>query len=268
MAELVITGLRGGITGREIVKGVDLTIRSGEVHAIMGPNGTGKSTLSNLIMGRPGYFVTSGTVTLDGVDILAMEPWRRAQAGLFLAMQYPTEIPGVSVTSVMREAGATGDIDATLRAESARIGFAEAFLDRSLNVDFSGGEKKRNETMQLAVIKPKFAILDELDSGLDVDALDACAKRIEQATKEWGLGVLAITHYNRLLNELNPDFVHVFAKGKIARSGGPELASELETTGYATYLADETEVSVMGRRRAPANSQPLAQQPEQTPLDA
>ena len=149
MAELVITGLRGGITGREIVKGVDLIIRSGEVHAIMGPNGTGKSTLSNLIMGRPGYVVTGGTVTLDGVDILVLEQWRRAQAGLFLAMQYPTEIPGVSVTSVMREAGALGNIDASLRAESARIGFAEAFLDRSLNVDFSGGEKKRNETMQL-----------------------------------------------------------------------------------------------------------------------
>ncbi len=266
--ELVITGLRGGIPGREIVKGVDLTIRSGEVHAIMGPNGTGKSTLSNLIMGRPGYAVTGGTVTLDGVDVLAMAPWQRAQAGLFLAMQYPTEIPGVSVTSLMREAGAQGDIGAALRAESARIGFAEAFLDRSLNVDFSGGEKKRNETMQMAVLKPRFAILDELDSGLDIDALDACAKRIEEATSEWGLGVLAITHYNRLLNELKPDFVHVFAKGKIARSGGPELAAELESTGYASYLAEETEVSVMGRRRAPAATRPLVQPIERTPLDA
>jgi Fe-S cluster assembly ATP-binding protein len=261
MSELVITGLRGGIPGREIVTGLDLTVRSGEVHAIMGPNGTGKSTLSNLIMGRPGYEVTAGSVFLDGVDMLALEPWQRASAGLFLAMQYPTEVPGVSVQSVLTEAlsardASTENLTRTLAAEAQRIGFADAFLSRSLNVDFSGGEKKRNETMQLAVLRPKFAILDELDSGLDVDALDACAKRIEQATTEWGLGVLVITHYNRLLNELKPDVVHVFAKGRIARSGGPELAEELERTGYAEYTAAEAEVSIggLGRSRKHAPS--------------
>jgi Fe-S cluster assembly ATP-binding protein len=241
---LEITGLRAGVAGKEILKGIDLTIRSGEVHAIMGPNGSGKSTLSHVIMGRPGYEVLGGSVTLDGADVLAMEPWQRAQAGLFLAMQYPTEVPGVAVLDLLEAAfEATGrdasEVPALVAAESTRIGFDERFLLRALNVDLSGGEKKRNETMQLGVLQPAIAILDELDSGLDVDALRACARRIEAATEETGLGVLAITHYNRLLHELRPDHVHVLARGTIQRSGGADLALELETTGYAAFGIDE-----------------------------
>jgi Fe-S cluster assembly ATP-binding protein len=241
---LEITGLRAGVEGKEILKGIDLTIRSGEVHAVMGPNGSGKSTLSHIIMGRPGYEVLGGSVTLDGVDVLAMAPWERAQAGLFLAMQYPTEVPGVAVVDVLEAAFAASgrdiaDVPARIVAEAERIGFDDRFLHRAMNVDLSGGEKKRNETLQLGVLEPTFAILDELDSGLDVDALRACARRVEAATEETGLGVLAITHYNRLLHELRPDHVHVLVRGAIQRSGGPELALELETTGYATFGVDE-----------------------------
>ncbi|MGE3621903.1 MAG: Fe-S cluster assembly ATPase SufC, partial [Acidimicrobiia bacterium] len=204
--ELRIEGLRAGVAGREILAGIDLVVRSGEVHAVMGPNGSGKSTLSHVVMGRPGYEVLGGSVTLDGVDVLALEPWERAQAGLFLAMQYPTEVPGVGLGAALEAAFVAGGRDpalvgARVAAEAARIGFDERFLDRALNVDLSGGEKKRNETLQLAVLEPRFAILDELDSGLDVDALRACARRVEAATEEIGLGVLAITHYSRLLHE-------------------------------------------------------------------
>ena len=246
MSELVIEGLCAGVDGQEILRGIDLRVASGEVHAVMGPNGSGKSTLSHVIMGRPGYEVTGGTVTLDGVDVLALDTWERAQAGLFLALQYPTEVPGVSVTDVLEAAFAAGDRDpatvgAALASEAERIGFAERFLDRDLNVDLSGGEKKRNETLQLGVLAPRFAVLDELDSGLDVDALRACARRVEAATTEDGLGVLAITHYRRLLTELKPDVVHVLARGRIVASGGPELADELEATGYASYLGDAAE---------------------------
>jgi Fe-S cluster assembly ATP-binding protein len=244
---LEIRGLRAGVDGKEILKGIDLTIRSGEVHAVMGPNGSGKSTLSHVVMGRPGYEVLGGTVTLDGADVLAMAPWERAQAGLFLAMQYPTEVPGVAVLDVLQAAFAAsgrdgGDVPALVAAEAERIGFDEQFLVRALNVDLSGGEKKRNETLQLGVLRPAIAVLDELDSGLDIDALRACARRIEAATEETGLGVLAITHYNRLLHELHPDHVHVLARGTIQASGGPELALELETTGYAAFggEADDT----------------------------
>jgi Fe-S cluster assembly ATP-binding protein len=241
MTELVISGLRAGVDGTEILRGIDLVVRSGEVHAVMGPNGSGKSTLSHVIMGRPGYEVTGGSVTLDGVDVLAMSTWERAQAGLFLALQYPTEVPGVSVTDVLEasfEAGgrAAADVRPAVLVEAGRIGFDERFLDRDLNVDLSGGEKKRNETMQLGVLDPKIAILDELDSGLDVDALRDCSRRVEQATSESGLGVLAITHYTRLLRELKPDVVHILAKGQIVKTGGPELADELEVDGYAAYL--------------------------------
>ena len=193
----------------------------------MGPNGAGKSTLSAVVMGRPGYEVLGGSVTLDGVDVLALAPWERAAAGLFLAMQYPTEVPGVRLDAVLaRGAGRPGPHAATtcwptLVAEADRIGFDERFLERPLNVDLSGGEKKRNETLQLAVLQPKIAILDELDSGLDIDALRACTRRVEAMTHDSGLGVLAITHYSRLFKELLPDAVHVLAGGRIVASGRP-----------------------------------------------
>jgi Fe-S cluster assembly ATP-binding protein len=237
---LEIRGLRAGVEGTEILHGIDLTVSSGEVHAVMGPNGAGKSTLSAVVMGRPGYEVLAGTVTLDGVDVLALEPWQRAAAGLYLAMQYPTEVPGVRLDAVLAEALAargrpTGDLQHVLVAEAERIGFDVRFLDRPLNVDLSGGEKKRNETLQLAVLDPAIAMLDELDSGLDVDALRACARRVEALTHESALGVLAITHYTRLLNELKPDVVHILAKGRIVATGGPELADRLEAEGYAAF---------------------------------
>jgi Fe-S cluster assembly ATP-binding protein len=244
MTELVVSGLRAGVAGRAILHGIDLTVRSGEVHAVMGPNGSGKSTLSHVLMGHPGYEVLDGSVTLDGVDVLAMEPWERAHAGLFLAMQYPTEVPGVALEEMLDEAitaagRSTSALHESLRTEAARIGFDERFLRRPLNVDLSGGEKKRNETLQLAVLEPAIAILDEIDSGLDVDALRAVSRRIEAATNERGLGVLAITHYTRLLHELRADRVHVLVKGRIRASGGPELADELERSGYAAFGAEE-----------------------------
>ncbi len=241
---LVIEGLRASVEGREILQGVDLTVRSGEVHAVMGPNGSGKSTLSHVITGRPGYEVTGGSVTLDGVDLLALAPWERAQAGLFLAMQYPTEVPGVSLEDLFTESfRASGRDVADLRermvTEAERIGFDERFLVRELNVDLSGGEQKRNETLQLGVLQPAIAILDELDSGLDVDALRMVSRRVEEATTQWGLGVLAITHYSRLLHELKSDQVHILVGGRIRESGGPELAEALEIDGYARFGVDE-----------------------------
>ena len=234
---------------KEILKGIDLTVRSGEVHAVMGPNGAGKSTLSGVIMGMPGYTATSGSVTLDGEDLLAMPTWQRAVAGIHLIMQYPTEVPGVMLDDVLVEALKSRErpveaIDELLRAEADLIGFDEPLLHRALNVDFSGGEKKRNETLQLAVLAPKIAILDELDSGLDIDALRACARRVEAMSNDSSgshepLGVLAITHYSRLLNELKPDRVHIRAQGRIVKSGGPELALQVEADGYAAFAGDE-----------------------------
>jgi len=261
---LEITGLRAGVAGKEILKGIDLTVRSGEVHAVMGPNGSGKSTLAHVIMGRPGYEVLGGTVTLDGVDMLALTAWERAQAGLYLAMQYPTEVPGVPLLDVLEAAfaasgRATGDVAELIRAEAVRIGFDDKFVHRAMNVDLSGGEKKRNETLQLGVLRPAIAVLDELDSGLDVDALRACSRRIEQATNETGLGVLAITHYNRLLHELRPDHVHVLVRGAIQLSGGPELALELESTGYAAFgEVDPDAPSTNGSAPADPFADPLA----------
>lgn len=236
---LVIEDLRAGIPGREILQGLSLTVRSGEVHAVMGPNGSGKSTLAHVLMGRPGYEVLGGTVTLDGVDLLALPTWQRARAGLFLAMQHPIEVPGVSLVESLtaaRAAGADGvDVGERLRVEAARIGFDERFLDRSLNVDLSGGERKRNETLQLGVLRPAFAVLDEIDSGLDVDALAGVARRVQEATTEWGLGVLAITHFRRLLDVLTPDVVHVLAGGRVVATGGRELAESVDRTGYAAF---------------------------------
>jgi Fe-S cluster assembly ATP-binding protein len=245
MSELVITDLRAGVQGREILQGLTLTVRSGEVHAIMGPNGSGKSTLSHVLMGKPGYEVLGGSVTLDGVDLLGLPTWQRAEAGLFLAMQYPTEVPGVGLETMLTVAVASrsprADMHATIAAEAERIGFDEKFLERPLNVDLSGGEKKRNETLQLGVLRPKIAVLDEIDSGLDVDALRAVSRRVEELTKEIDLGVLAITHYQRLLDELHADVVHVMVEGRIVRSGGHELVKELERTGYAEYREDAVE---------------------------
>jgi Fe-S cluster assembly ATP-binding protein len=238
--ELTISDLRAEVAGRPILQGVDLTVRSGEVHAVMGPNGSGKSTLAHVLMGRQGYVVTGGAVTLDGDDLLALPTWERAQAGLFLGMQYPIEVPGVSLTDTLaealvaagRDASAVGSIVGT---EAARVGFDTRFLARSLNVDLSGGERKRNETVQLGVLRPKFAVLDEIDSGLDVDALRDVARRVEAATDEFDLGVLAITHYTRLLGVLHPDRTHVLWRGRIVESGGPELADRIEQTGYAEW---------------------------------
>ncbi len=245
MSVLEITGLRAGVGSREILRGIDLKVGSGEVHAVMGPNGSGKSTLAHVLLGRPGYEVAAGSVTVDGEELLGLPTWERAQRGLFLAMQYPIEVPGVSLHDVLAEALAAqgrerSELDGLVTAEAARIGLDERLLSRSLNVDLSGGEKKRNEILQLGVLDPRFAVLDEIDSGLDIDALRVLSRRVEEETAESGLGVLAITHYSRLLHELVPDAVHVLSKGRIVASGGPELAEELERTGYAAYgEADE-----------------------------
>lgn len=241
MSTLEIKGLRAAVGDKEILKGIDLTINSGEVHAIMGPNGAGKSTLSAVIMGKPGYRVLGGSVTLDGVDMLSLHTWERAVAGLHLVMQYPTEVPGVHVDEVLREAlkARKRDISgltATISSEASRINFDAELVSRALNVDLSGGEKKRNETLQLGVLEPKIAILDELDSGLDIDALRDCARRVEAATHENNLGVLAITHYVRLLEELKPDVIHILSAGRIVKSGSPELADILERDGYAAFV--------------------------------
>ena len=240
MTTLEIRDLHVSVGSTQILNGITLTIKSGEVHAVMGPNGAGKSTLSAAIMGKPGYTVTSGSILLDGKDVLAMPTWKRAVAGLHLVMQYPVEVPGVKLSEVLSEAltarnSSLPNLNKTINEEATRISFDTELVNRAVNVDFSGGEKKRNETLQLAVLKPKIAILDELDSGLDIDALRDCAKRVEDATNEDQLGALVITHYSRLFEELKPDFVHILAKGRIVKSGGPELADELERDGYAAY---------------------------------
>ncbi len=239
MSVFEISGLCATVADKEILRGVDLRIESGEVHAVMGPNGAGKSTLSYVLAGHPDFEVTAGTVTIDGVDLLGMAPWERARAGLFLAMQYPTEVPGVRLEEMLVEAAVAAGRDpaavtATMVAEAEAIGFDARFLERPLNVDLSGGEKKRNETVQLATLEPRFAILDEIDSGLDIDALRDVSRRIEEATSH-GLGVLAITHYRRLFTELRPDKVHVLVRGRIEQTGGPELAELLESSGYSDF---------------------------------
>ena len=236
---LGVSGLHAEAGGHEILHGVDLEVRSGEVHVVMGPNGSGKSTLAHAVMGRPGTTVTAGSVTLDGIELAGRPAWERARAGLFLALQQPIEVPGVRLSAALAESRAAplDDLEGRMRAEAAAIGFDERFLARPLNVDLSGGERKRNEVLQLAVLRPTFAVLDEIDSGLDVDALVAVARRIERATAEWGLGVLAVTHFHRLLVELRADRVHVLVGGRIVASGGPELARQLEETGYAAYGA-------------------------------
>ena len=240
--ELVVSDLHAEIAGRPVIQGLDLQVRSGEVHVVMGPNGSGKSTFAHALMGRPGTSVTAGQVTLDGQELLGRPAWERAQLGLFLALQQPIEVPGVGLVEMLSEAlesrPGSGDghgVSEQLRREAAEIGFDERFLDRPLNVDLSGGERKRNEMVQLGVLRPPFAVLDEIDSGLDVDALRAVARRLERATEEWGLGVVAVTHFHRLLVELRADVIHVLVGGRIVDSGGPELAEELERTGYRRY---------------------------------
>jgi Fe-S cluster assembly ATP-binding protein len=249
MSVLRIEGLRAAVDGREILRGVDLEVASGEVHALMGPNGSGKSTLSHVLMGRADYEVTGGSVTIDGQELLGLPTHERAARGLFLALQYPVELPGVRADDMLTAAARAhgrdeSEIPALVAAEAVRLGVAQQFLDRGLNVEFSGGEQKRAETLQLAVLQPTFAILDEIDSGLDVDALRDVARRVEAMTSEDALGVLAITHYARLLDELRADRVHVLMAGRVVASGGPELAQKLELTGYEG-LAEELGVEAL-----------------------
>jgi Fe-S cluster assembly ATP-binding protein len=234
---LKVTDLHASVGRFEVLRGVDLEIASGEVHALMGPNGSGKSTLAHVLMGRGDYEVTRGSVTIDGEELLGLPTWQRAQRGLFLAMQYPVEVPGVKVgdlvgAAVRARGGEAGDLDERLHTEAERLSVADEFLTRGVNDEFSGGEQKRMETLQLAVLEPKFAILDEIDSGLDVDALRDVARRIEAMTTDQDVGVLAITHYARVLTELRPDRVHVLMGGRVVASGGPELADQLEASGY------------------------------------
>jgi len=235
MSELVITDLRAEVAGKEVLKGISLTMKSGEVHAIMGPNGSGKSTLAHVLSAHPGYKVLGGTVTLDGVSLLELDASERDRLGLMLAMQQPVEVPGVRPIDLLVAAGASGDAVATMKTEADRVGLKAELLERFVNVDLSGGEKKRAEMVQLAVLKPKFAILDEIDSGLDVDALHAVGERLSAATREWNCGLLAITHFRRLLDVLTPNVIHVMSAGKIVASGGAELAETLERDGYEPF---------------------------------
>jgi Fe-S cluster assembly ATP-binding protein len=228
----------------EILRGVDLVINSGETHAVMGPNGSGKSTLAYSIAGHPKYEVTQGEILLDGQDVLEMSVDERARAGLFLAMQYPVEIPGVSVSNFLRTAKTAVDGKAPalrgwvadVREAMANLKMDAAFTERNVNEGFSGGEKKRHEILQMELLKPKMAVLDETDSGLDVDALRVVAEGVNRIKSENEMGLLLITHYTRILNYIKPDFVHVFVAGKIAEQGGPELADRLESDGYDRYV--------------------------------
>ncbi len=242
-----IKNLHAEIDGTEILKGLDLTIDNGEVHAIMGPNGAGKSTLSYVLAGREGYDVTEGSAELDGINILEMSPDERAAAGLFLAFQYPVEIPGVQMTTFLktalnavRKARGQEELDAIgllklMKTKCKELGISDEMMKRAVNVGFSGGEKKRNEVLQLAMLQPKFAVLDETDSGLDIDALRIVADGVN-ALRAKNRSFLVITHYQRLLDYIKPDRVHVLANGRIIKSGGPELALELEEKGYAEIV--------------------------------
>ena len=229
---------------KQILRGVNLTINEGEIHAIMGPNGSGKSTLAYTIAGHPKYHVESGSILLDGAEVLTMTVDARARAGLFLAMQYPVEIPGVTVTNFLRTAKTAIEGEAPairtwikdVRQAMTDLRMDKTFAERNVNEGFSGGEKKRNEILQLELLKPKFAVLDETDSGLDVDALKIVSEGVNRAKTNTGLGLLLITHYTRILRYIHPDFVHVFVNGRIAEQGGPELADRLEDEGYDRFL--------------------------------
>jgi Fe-S cluster assembly ATP-binding protein len=249
MSTLEIKDLHVSVTAddeeKEILKGVTLTIEDGETHAIMGPNGSGKSTLAYSIAGHPKYTITSGSVTLDGQDVLAMTVDERARAGLFLAMQYPVEVPGVSVANFLRTAKTAIDGEAPklrtwvkdVNAALDQLNLDPSFAQRSVNEGFSGGEKKRHEIAQLELLDPKLAVLDETDSGLDIDALKIVAEGVNRFRAQEGKGVLLITHYTRILRYIEPDFVHVFVAGRVAESGGPELAEALEAEGYEKYVS-------------------------------
>jgi Fe-S cluster assembly ATP-binding protein len=234
---------------KEILRGVTLTIRSGETHAIMGPNGSGKSTLAYSIAGHPKYTVTSGSVTLDGEDVLAMKVDERARAGVFLAMQYPVEVPGVTVSNFLRTAKTAIDGEAPklrtwvkdMKDAMGQLRMDPTFAERNVNEGFSGGEKKRHEILQMELLRPKFAVLDETDSGLDVDALRVVSEGVNRAKETTGAGVLLITHYTRILRYIEPDFVHVFVDGRIAEEGGKELADRLESEGYDRFLTETAE---------------------------
>lgn len=247
MSELIVKNLQVSVEtesgSKEILRGVDLTVKSGETHAIMGPNGSGKSTLAYSIAGHPKYTITGGSVTLDGVDLLEMTVDERAKAGLFLAMQYPVEVPGVSVSNFLRtavtairgEAPKVRTWVGEVKQAMAALNMDTAFSERNVNEGFSGGEKKRHEILQMELLRPKIAILDETDSGLDVDALRIVSEGVNRVKSNSDLGVMLITHYTRILRYIKPDFVHVFANGKIVEAGGPELANKLEEQGYAAY---------------------------------
>jgi Fe-S cluster assembly ATP-binding protein len=229
---------------REILRGVDLTVKQGETHAIMGPNGSGKSTLAYSVAGHPKYTITSGSVTLDGTDVLEMSVDERARAGLFLAMQYPVEVPGVSVSNFLRTAATAIRGEAPklrlwvkeVKEAMERLAIDPTFAERNVNEGFSGGEKKRHEILQLELLKPAIAILDETDSGLDVDALKVVSEGVNRVRSTGEIGVLLITHYTRILRYIQPDFVHVFVDGRIAAQGGPELADQLEAEGYERFV--------------------------------
>ncbi len=247
MSELIVKNLQVSVEtdagSKEILRGVDLTVKSGETHAIMGPNGSGKSTLAYSIAGHPKYTITGGSVTLDGKDLLEMSVDERAKAGLFLAMQYPVEVPGVSVSNFLRtavtairgEAPKVRTWVGEVKEAMAALNMDTAFSERNVNEGFSGGEKKRHEILQMELLRPKIAILDETDSGLDVDALRIVSEGVNRVKANSDLGVMLITHYTRILRYIKPDFVHVFANGKIVEAGGPELANKLEEQGYAAY---------------------------------
>jgi Fe-S cluster assembly ATP-binding protein len=238
-----VRDLHASAGGREVLHGVDLTVRSGEVHVIMGPNGSGKSTLAHALMGRPGTEVTAGSIRMDGEELTGLPAWRRAQAGLFLALQHPVEVPGVSLRDLLfaadrapgAGASAAPSMEERMADEAKSVGLDPKLLLRPVNVDLSGGERKRTEMVQLGVLRPAVCILDEIDSGLDVDALGEVARRLQHATTEWDVGLLAITHFNRFLVQLEADLVHVLVGGRIVASGDAALALELERTGYAGY---------------------------------
>jgi Fe-S cluster assembly ATP-binding protein len=262
-ATLEIRGLRASVEGKEILRGIDLTVRQGEVHAMMGPNGSGKSTLAGVLMGRPGYQVTAGQARFNGEDVLSLTADQRAQRGLFLAMQYPVEIPGVSVVNFLRTAyqSVKGEQVSALafrkhmKEKMNLLGVDDSMVQRYVNQGFSGGEKKRNEILQLAVLEPQLAILDETDSGLDIDSLKQVATGVSQLIGP-SLGVLLITHYQRILNYITPDFVHVMMDGRIVKSGGKELAHELEAKGYEGIRAELGIGAPAGDGRAGADEEP------------